>query len=165
MALCGVLAALSLVLLWLACLAPSGRMGVVAVAGLVPAMAVVSYGLGAGFLCYGATGILGLFLLPDKGCALLYVAFFGLYPMVKNLIERLHRLIPELICKLVFFNVVLAVFLFVLSGLLLPMLPDYLSSPAPVFAAGNVAFLLYDYGFSKLITAYAARLHGAARRR
>lgn len=164
-ALCGVLAALSLVLLWLACLAPSGRMGVVALAGLVPSAAVVAYGLGAGFLCYGAAGILGLFLLPDKGCALLYVLFFGLYPMVKNLIERLRRLVPELICKLIFFNGILAVFLFGLAGLLLPMLPDYLSTPVPVFAAGNLAFLVYDYGFSKLITAYTPRLRGAVRRR
>lgn len=163
-ALCGVLAALSLVLLWLACLAPSGRMGVVALAGLVPSAAVAAYGLGAGFLCYGAAGILGLFLLPDKGCALLYALFFGLYPMVKSLIERLHRLALELICKLVFFNGVLALFLLAFSGLLLPLLPEYLSSPAPVFAAGNLAFLVYDYGFSKLITAYAPRLRKAVRR-
>ena len=162
-ALGGVLAALSLVLLYLSCLAPTGRIGIVAVAGLVPAVGVVSGGLGAGFLCYGAAGILGLILVPDKGCALLYAAFFGLYPMVKSAVERLRKLPLELLLKLVFFNAVLTVFLFGLSGLLFPLLPELLQKPLPLYLAGNAAFLIYDYGFSKLITYYAARMRGAAR--
>ena len=57
-ALTGVLAALSLVFLWISAVAPAGRLGLVAVAGVFPAGAVVSAGLGAGFFCYGATGLL-----------------------------------------------------------------------------------------------------------
>ena len=164
-ALGGVLAALSLALLYGAALMPTGRIGLVAVAGLVPAAAVVSGGLSAGFLCYGAAGLLGLILLPDKGCALLYATFFGLYPMVKSAVERLRRLPLELLLKLIFFNAVLAVHLFGFSKLLLPLLPEMLQSPLPLFLAGNVVFLIYDYGFSKLITYYAARFGKAARRR
>ena len=162
-ALGGLLAALSLVILWLSNLVPTGRMGVVALAGLVPAAGVISAGLSAGFLCYGAAGILGLILLPDKGCALLYVLFFGLYPMVKSLIERLRNLPLELVCKLAFFNVILLIFLFGLSALFLPLLPQMLQTPVPIFAAGNVVFLIYDYGFSKLIAFYTARLHSGTR--
>ena len=162
-ALGGVLAALSLVLLYLSALAPTGRIGIVAVAGLVPAVGVVSGGLGTGFLCYGAAGILGLILVPDKGCALLYAAFFGLYPMVKSAVERLRKLPLELLLKLVFFDLVLTVFLFGLSGLLFPLLPELLQRPLPLYLAGNAACLIYDYGFSKLITCYAARMRGAAR--
>ena len=77
-ALVGVLSALSLVFLYASALVPTGQMGVVAVAGLLVAAAVVSGGLSAGFLCYGATGLLGLLLLPDKANALLYLLFFGL---------------------------------------------------------------------------------------
>ena len=47
------LAALSLVVLCLSAFSPAARMGVVAAAGLVPAGAVISVGLGAGFCCYG----------------------------------------------------------------------------------------------------------------
>ena len=103
----GVLAALSLLLLYLATMLPSGRIGMVAVAGLVPAVGVISGGLATGFLSYGAAGLLGLLLLPDKGSALLYVLFFGLYPMIKYLIERLRKLPLELVLKLVFFNLIL----------------------------------------------------------
>lgn len=162
-ALGGVLAALSLLLLYLATMMPSGRIGMVAVAGLVPAAGVVSGGLATGFLCYGAAGLLGLLLLPDKGCALLYVMFFGLYPMIKSAIEHLRKLLLELVLKLAFFNIVLVILLFGFSALLFPLLPELLRSPLPIFLVGNVVFLVYDYGFGKLITYYAARIRGATR--
>lgn len=162
-ALGGVLAALSLLLLYLATMMPSGRIGMVAVAGLVPAAGVVSGGVAAGFLSYGAAGLLGLLLLPDKGCAVLYLIFFGLYPLVKSMIERLRKLPLELLLKLVFFNLVLAVLLFGFSAFLFPMLPEFLHSTLPIFVVGNIVFLIYDYGFSKLITYYASRIRGATR--
>jgi hypothetical protein len=164
-ALGGILAALSLLLLFLSALLPTGRMAMVAVAGLVPAAGVVSGGLACGFLSYGAAGLLGLLLLPDKGCALLYAVFFGLYPMVKSAVERLRKLPLELLLKLLFFNAALTVLLFGFSALLLPLLPEHLQGNLVIYLVGNGAFLLYDYGFSKLITYYAARLRGARTRR
>ena len=59
-ALVAMLGALSLVILYLAALSPTGRLGIVALAGLVPGAAVVSAGLGGGLLCYGVAGVLGL---------------------------------------------------------------------------------------------------------
>ena len=53
--------------------------------------------------------------------------------------------------------------LFGLSALFLPLLPQMLQTPVPIFAAGNVVFLIYDYGFSKLIAFYTARLHSGTR--
>lgn len=160
----GVLAALSLLLLYCAALLPSGRIGMVAVAGLVPAAGVISGGLGTGFLCYGATALLGLLLVPDKGCALLYALFFGLYPMVKYLVERLRRLPVELLLKLAFFNLILGIFLLGFSALLFPLLPELMQTALPLFGIGNVAFLVYDYGFSKLITCYASRIRKGTRK-
>lgn len=164
-ALVGVLSALSLALLYAANLAPGGRMGVVAAAGLVPAAAVVSAGLPAGLFCYAATGLLGLLLVPDKGTAALYLIFFGLYPVVKSLIERIKSLPAEYLCKLAFFNAVLSLLWFGLRGIFLPFLPAALTGAAwLVYAAGNLAFLAYDFGFSKLIAFYAGRIDSALRR-
>ena len=78
-ALGGVLTALSLVLLYLASVSPTGRLGLTAVAGVVPAAAVVSGGLGAGVLSYLAAGLLGLLLIPAKAAAILYLLFFGIW--------------------------------------------------------------------------------------
>ena len=49
----GVLAAGALVLLWLACMAPSGQLGLTAAGGLFPMAAAVAAGRGAGYLCWG----------------------------------------------------------------------------------------------------------------
>ena len=92
-ALVGVLAALSLIALYLS--------------GLFPAGAVVSAGLKAGFFCYGAAGLLGLLLVPDKANALLYLLFFGLWPMLKSLLERIPVRPLEWLCKLAVFDPVL----------------------------------------------------------
>ncbi len=163
-ALAGVLATVSLVLLYGSALAPAGRLGIVAAAGLLPAAAVISGGLAAGFFCYGCTGLLGLILLPDKANALLYLLFFGLWPMVKSLIERLGRLVLEWGCKLLFFNGVLTLFWFGLRAVLLPFLPRALDQVWMVYLAGNLAFVLYDLGCSKLIAFYIQRVDKVLRK-
>ena len=157
-ALVGVLSALSLVVLYLAALAPTGRLGLVAAAGLVPAAAVVSAGLPAGLFCYGATGLLGLFLSPDKGQAALYLLFFGLYPLVKCLFERLRRRWLEWIYKLAFFNLVFALLWLTLRPVLLSGLPTMFESLWVFCLIGNGTFIVYDLGFSRLIALYAARI-------
>lgn len=159
-----VLAALSLILLYLSAFVPTGQMGVVAIAGLVPAGAVISVGLGAGFCCYGVTGLLGLLLVPDKGGVLLYLLFFGLYPMLKSLFERIPALVLGWLCKLGFFNLILALFWFALRSVLLPFLPGALAGAGAVWLAGNVAFVIYDIGFSKLIAFYISRVDRVLRK-
>ena len=163
-ALVGVLAGMSLVFLYLSSLSPTAQLGIVAIAGLFPAGAVVSAGLGAGFFCYGAAGLLGLLLLPDKANALLYLIFFGLWPMVKSLLERLRSRAAEWIAKLAVFNAALTLCYVVLGELFLPFLPKALTAVWMVYAAGNAAFVVYDIGFSKLIAFYVARVDRVLRK-
>ena len=163
-AVAGVLAAGSLAVLWLACMVPSGRIGLTGAAGLFPVAAVLAAGRAAGYLCWAASALLGLFLLPDKGVALLYLIFLGLYPVVKNNIEGLRRLPLEWLCKLAVFNAVLTLFWFGLHSLFLPFLPETLQAPWMVYAAGNAAFVIYDVGFSKLISFYVTRVDRVLRK-
>lgn len=163
-ALVGILTALSLIFLYVSAVLPTGRLGFVALAGILPAGAVVSAGLPAGVFCYAATGILGLLLSPDKGNALLYLVFFGLYPLVKCLIERIGRLPLEILCKLAFFNAALTVCWFLLRAVLLAGLPSLFGQVWALYLLGNAVFLAYDFGFTKLIAFYAARIDKAVRR-
>ena len=76
-----VLGALSLVLVYIGSIAPTGNWGIIAVAGLLPSAAVISVGLQAGFLCWACVSILAflLSLLPlflwtsDFVCGLLFM--------------------------------------------------------------------------------------------
>jgi hypothetical protein len=163
-ALVGVLTALSVMFLYLAALTPTGQLGVVAAAGLMPAAAVVSAGLPAGAFCYAATGILGLLLSPDKGGAALYLVFFGLYPLIKCLIERLRKLPLEWLCKLAFFNLALTLCWFFLRAALLEGLPPVFEALWVLYLIGNAVFVAYDLGFSRLIALYTVRIDKNLRR-
>ena len=161
----GVLAAGALVALWLACVAPSGQLGLTAVGGLFPMAAAVTAGRAAGYLCWGAAGLLGLILLPDKGVALLYLIFLGLYPVVKGAVESLRRLPLEWALKLAFFNLALTLCWSLFRELFLPALPDWLTGSLPVlYGAGNVVFVLYDIGLSRLVGWLRFRLGPRGRR-
>ena len=131
---------------------------------LMPAAAVISGGPAAGSLCWGGTSVLALLLLPDKGCGLLYLLFFGLYPLVKYAAEATRRRPLELAVKLAFFNVVLTIFWFGLRAVFLWGLPQAEELGRLLYPAGNVVFLAYDYGFSKLIAFYVARVDRPLRR-
>lgn len=158
-----ILGALALVLVYIASIAPTGNWGIVAVAGLLPAAAVISVGLKAGFLCWAGVSILAFLLIPEKFCVLLFGALFGLYPMVKSLIERLRRLPLEYLLKLIFFNAALTVLYQVMRAAVLQSLPEALSTVWLLYLVGNVVFLIYDFGFSKLIAVYIARIQRAIR--
>ena len=157
-ALGGVLAAVSLALLWVAGMAPSGRLGLSALAGLGPVVAVLTAGRGAGYLCWAASGVLGLLLTPDKGAAALYLVFFGLYPVVKARLESMDRRVAEWALKLIYFNGVLTGFVALFQQLIFPVLPSWMTGLPVLYGLGNLAFVLYDVGLSRLIALLLRRL-------
>lgn len=158
-ALSGVLAAGSLTVLWLASAAPSGQLGLTAVAGLFPVGAVLASGRRAGYLCWAASAILGLLVLPNKGVALLYASFLGGYPVLKSRLESgTHRLV-EWGVKLLCFNGMLTLLWMLFQGLLLPAVPPWLEGRTwLLYLLGNPVFILYDIGLSRLITMLMTRI-------
>ncbi len=159
-----VLGVISLILVYIGSIVPTGNWGLVAVAGLLPAAAVISVNIQSGFYCWAGTSILGFLLIPDKFCVFLYAILFGLYPMIKSLIERLRRWPLELLLKLLFFNIVFTVLYIVMKAAVLSSLPDFMSVIWVLYVVGNIVFLLYDFGFSKLIALYISRVHRTVRR-
>ena len=159
-ALGGVLAACSLTIMMLSCSLPAFRTGFIALSGLFPMIGVLIAGRTVGYLCWITSGILGMFLLPDKGNALLYLAFLGLYPVIKGQIESIRILVLEWIIKLLCFNLVFSVFwiffqeLFLTEGLIL--LKQYF---VVVVLAGNIVFVCYDFLLSHVVALLCRRLH------
>lgn len=155
---CGIFAAFALVFLGIACLAPSGRLGLTAAAGLFPAFSMLAGGLKYGFLCWAASSFLGLLLLPDKGLVLLFLVAFGLYPLLKGLMEHWKHQPLAWMCKLVYFNVLLTALWLLFHEFLLSALPEWLENGILLYTAGNIVFLAYDFGLSGLLRFYAARV-------
>ena len=150
--------AVALVLLYLGTMVPTGTWGVAAVAGIMPVFAVVSSGLASGFLCWAGVALLAFLLLPDKFIALLFGALFGLYPVLKGAIEGLRKLPLEYVLKLAFFNASLTVILLTMRAALFASLPAALNAVWLLYVVDNVVFLAYDFGLSRLIGFFMARL-------
>ena len=84
--------------------------------------------------------------------------------MLKKRLDKLPCRPLRMAAKLAVFNAVLTLCWFGLKALFLPFLPSALTAAWMVYAAGNVAFVIYDIGFSKLIAFYVARVDKVLRK-
>lgn len=155
---CALLTALGVVLNYLSSVLPAASIAIVAVAGLLTAAAVIHAGLLYAFAVFFVTAALSLLLTPDKSGALLYTVFLGYYPALKSLLERKVRpAVPCWIIKLLLFNGIFALIGALGAGILFP--GSGTAAPWIVIqGVGNIVFVVYDIGLSRLISFYIRRV-------
>ena len=128
------------------------------IASLICVFAVIEYGKGYPWLIFSVTAILSLLLLPNKTPAVMYAAFFGFYPIIKEKLERLPGVISWLL-KEIIFNVafaimaILVMFVFTIGEVAID-LPYILG----IVLLGELAFVLYDIAMTRLISLYIFKL-------
>jgi len=159
--LAAMLGALSVVLIYLAQILPAGKLAVIALAGLAPAVMVLRFGTASGFSVYVVTALLSLVLAPQTAVA--YIVVFGHYPMVKSYIERAKSPFVRWTLKILFCIAVLCALFFGFRAVFDTVLPGVVT--ALYFPAGAAAFVAYDLGFSALIKAFGGRIAGSGRTR
>lgn len=157
-ALAGIVCALSLVVMLFTVL-PTLTVGLPVLAGALLFVLVVELGVKWGFLGYVTVSFLSFLLTPSLESKLLFILFFGYYPIVKALLERFPSKIFSFGVKLLLFNVamVAAYFLllkvtsavetadFMIFGMYLPWV---------MLLFGNVVFLVYDVALTRVIGTY-----------
>ena len=156
---CAMLAALGVVLLWLGSAVEVVDISMAVVASLLCVFAVIEYGGSAPWLVYGVTAVLSLLLLPQKTPALMYLVFFGYYPILKEKLEKKPKW-AAWIWKEVIFNLALAVLL-VLSHFLLftaASAGNMVFYYVALVGLAELAFPLYDIALTRLISLYLFRL-------
>ena len=107
MALCGVLAALAVALMFLGGTVPFASIACPVLASLVLIPVYCECGWKWGLLWYAAVAALAALLAPEKEAAVLFV-FFGYYPMLRKLIGRLRVRAAAWVVKLVYVNAAIA---------------------------------------------------------
>ncbi len=165
-ALCGLLAALSTVLM-LAAYFPYLTYAIPALAGILFIAAVIEAGVSWAFGAYVATAIL-VFFLAETEAKLMFICFFGFYPILKCLIERLRIRLFEWVCKFACFNacmlLIYGLFTVLLGVSISEFEPWGIWGAVAFLAVGNVVFWIYDIAIGRVAQLYMARLHPAVGR-
>ena len=162
-ALGGLLTALGVVLMFLTGLIPIGTYALPAIAGVLLIVAVIEIGAKWAWMIYAAVAVLSLLFAADKEAALLFVLFFGYYPVLKSFLERISNKVLSWISKFAVFNVaVVACFFLAVNFLQLPedsftVFGIYL--PWVFLILGNAVFLIYDIALSGLVATYVEKMH------
>ena len=110
--------------------------------------------------------LLPVMLWAEKESMVLYVLFFGYYPLIKALTESIRNRVAEWVIKLVVFNAAVIAVYAALKALGLPLddfyIPGINLSLQTVMwlflLAGNVVFVLYDIALTRALPFYFSRI-------
>ena len=150
-------AALAVASLYFASVWPTGQLGLTAFSSLFVTAAIIEAGVIAGVNVFIICSVLGLLVLPDKGAPLLFALFFGYYPIIKSLVEKIKSIAIQWVLKIIVFNAALSI-IFVFLREVLSDLGEYAPGAIVIYLVGNVVFVLFDYGYSKVIWFYMNRI-------
>lgn len=153
LALGGVLGGLCVIFMYLASFMPVNNFSLYAVSSLFCGIMMIEAGIKWALLFYGATSMLGFFLLPGKIGLMPYILFFGIYGILKYYIELMHNLPLEMIIKCCVFIGSMAC-LYYLAG---SLFSAGIFSKLPLWCIiilGIIIFFVYDYIYSRIMSYY-----------
>lgn len=157
----GITAALSLVLMISVAVVPFLTYALPAVAGAMIIFIVTEIDKKWAFGVYASVSVLGIFLVPDKEVAVMYLALFGYYPILKRIIETKVKKPFSWILKILTFLVTMTVSYYLmikLMGVTLDEMDTFGMWAIPMLLGfGAMAFVLYDIMLSKLVIIYKFR--------
>lgn len=144
-ALGGIVAALCIVIMFLTGVLPALYIAAPMAAGLLMIILVEEVSVGWAWLTYLAVSLLSLIVTFDKEAALMFILFFGYYPMLRLNLEKIRAKTLKTLCKYAVFNLFLALdFVMTVYVLGLPTFED----------TGPVMFVLLLLGFNLIFHFY-----------
>ena len=152
----GLLIALTLVILYATSIIPISTLSILTVASCLIPVSIIRTSIKNAILVYIASSILSFFLVKTN-IALYYTLFFGVYGIIKYLIEKTKNIPLELLLKLIVFNILLGVIYLITKSFL-----DISSSNFPLWmlwVAAQIVFLVYDYALTLAISFFLKRFN------
>lgn len=151
----GLFTAISVILIYLSTIIPVNKFYLLAVASCIIPLSVITTSLRNALVIYFATSLLSLVICGLRNTVVAYIVFFGLYGIVKYYIERIRKAYLEIILKLVFFNMTLAL-LFLAYKLFFPNLINVYIPLYVLIIGAQIVFLVFDYILTMFI-GYSSR--------
>ena len=148
----GITCALCLVMLFLASFVPNLKLAFLFASSVIMAICLLKYRTLTALLCYIASSLVAVFILPNKFIGLAFFALFGNYPIIKLYIERIKNISREYILKFAAANIYLFFIYVVLKALGEAAFFDF--NLMVLYLAGIVLLLFYDLAFGFVINAF-----------
>lgn len=154
-AICGILAALAIIMLYLGGLSVLD-LTVVLICSFITMLVMVETGEKFTWIYFTVTSVLSLILLPSKLYAIEYILFGALYPILKMHFEKLRALFAwilkiSVMDMMLLGCVVLGQFVFHLGE-------EYFSLSVLTVVIGTVFFIFYDFTLTLFISYYMVKL-------
>ena len=148
-ALCGVLGALSVVLLLLGAALQIGTYAAPMLASFLLVPVLEEYGPRYALLLYAATAILAVLVVPETELALFYALVIGYYPVLRYTLRKIKPTLLRWTIKFVVFNTATVLVYLLLFALLGPAIWQELTADGTgmlvmLLALGNLSFFLCD---------------------
>lgn len=163
-ALAGVFGALSLTFMLAGGVLPLATFAAPAIAGILIMPVAIEFGRKTGWLLYAAIGLLSLLLVSDREMSLIFLFFFGFYPLLKTNLERLHSRTARFLAKFSVFNLcIVGAYALILLVFPIPAVAGEFAGMSLGFAGvllvlGNFTFAIYDAAVARLAALYCSRL-------
>lgn len=146
---CGLLCALSLLFLYITSVVPSGKLAMICISSLCIGLCVALVNVRFSVIAYFTVSLLGFTMLPNKIIPLMFILFFGNYPITKLFLEKISNIYIMWLFKIIVFNIYAVITYFVIS-IFINVEID-IAIPIIILIA-NVAYLIYDFAFSIFVT-------------
>ena len=117
-ALSAVISALSVALMAMISVIPTLELALPAIAGAFTAIIIIEISRKWAVAVWVAVSFISILIVPNKEVAILYASFFGIYPVLKSVLESKTPRWLEYLIKLLTFNVIIFLAYFLLIKLI-----------------------------------------------
>lgn len=149
----GILLAINIILLTLTNIIPINTLFIMGLASIPISIIIMEWGPKMGILFYIGSIVLSFIVMINKAQWTLYVLTFGIYGLVKYIIEQNKSIYIEYILKIVFANIIIVIAYLILKQFV------YIPLNIAMMLIFNVVFVIYDYVYSSFIALYNDKLH------
>lgn len=144
----GILLSLNCIILMLVNVIPINTLFLLGLASLPISIIIMEYGPKIGLIFYIGSTLLSFIIMSNKFQWILYIFTFGIYGLIKYLIEQNRNFIQEYIIKLIVGNIlIIIVYLILKSFIYIPI------NIVSIFIF-EIAFIIYDIVYSRFIDYY-----------